>query len=134
MVGDDLVYSFDRPIPPEDARRLFQQTAWARTRTPEGIQAMLDRSVCLGVWEGERLVGFGRAVTDDLYRAFIEDVIVDEARRGQGIGGAIMARLLERLDHVEEIVLSCEDHLVSYYERFGFRRATHQFMNIWKGG
>jgi GNAT superfamily N-acetyltransferase len=80
------------------------------------------------------LIGFARAVTDDLFRAYIEDVIVDEAYRGQGIGGEITRRLLERLAHVEEIALNCEDHLIPFYERFGFERFPMTHMHIWMGG
>ncbi|HVO69924.1 MAG TPA: GNAT family N-acetyltransferase [Aggregatilineaceae bacterium] len=131
---DSITYSLARPFPAADVQKLFRQTAWAATRSLDGVQAVLDRSVCVGAWQADRLVGFARTVTDDLYRAFIEDVIVDEALRGQGIGSELVGRLLVRLDHVEEIVLSCEEHLAPFYEHMGFRRVTHPFLNIWKGG
>ena len=130
-----LHYSLTKPISPADLQPLFAQTDWAAKRSPESLQAMLDqRGVCVGAWEGERLIGFARAFTDDVFRAFIEDVIVDEAYRGQGIGGELTRRLLERLDHVEEIMLSCHDHLIPFYERLGFERSGMVFMHIWKGG
>jgi predicted GNAT family N-acyltransferase len=131
---DSITYSLTRPVQAADVQQLFHQTAWAAARSLDGIQALLERSVCIGAWQGDQLVGFARAVTDDIYRAFIEDVVVDETLRGQGIGRELVGQLLARLDHVEEIILSCEEHLVPYYEQAGFRRATHQFLNIWRGG
>ena len=130
----DYLYEFTINIYEGDLQRLFAQTDWVANRSPDAIRTILDKTlVCLGVWEGDHLIGFGRAVTDDLFRALIEDVVVDQAYRQQGIGAEIMRRLLERLDHVEEIVLNCEDHLIPFYERLGFRRTGMTYMNIWKG-
>jgi len=130
----DYLYEFTINIYEGDLARLFEQTAWAAKRSPAAIRALLTNTpVCLCVWDGARLIGFGRAVTDDVFRALIEDVVVDKDYRQQGIGAEIMRRLLERLDHVEEILLNCEDHLIPFYERLGFQRTGMTYMNIWKG-
>ncbi len=129
-----LDYRFTQDIDVDDLVRLFAQTDWGASRSPEALAQMLAQTrVCLGVWDGERLIGFARAVTDDCYRAFVEDVIVDAAYRGQGIGAEMMRRLLERLAHVEEITLNCHDDLIPFYQRFGFERAGLAYMHIWKG-
>ena len=131
----NLTYSFTQPITPVDLLPLFAQAGWTANRSPAAIQAMLDQTrVCLGVWDDRRLIGFARALTDDQFRAYIEDVIVDPAYRRQGIGAEIMRRLLARLDHVEEITLNCEDHLLGFYQRFGFERVGLAYLHIWKGG
>lgn len=129
-----LEYSFTRHIPAEALAPLFAQAGWTRDRTPEQIAQMIANTrVQIGVWNGNTLIGYARAVTDDLYRAYIEDVIVDEPRRGQGIGAEIMRQLLTRLDHVQELTLNCEDHLIPFYGQFGFERNDMAFMHIWKG-
>ncbi|MBI1256226.1 MAG: GNAT family N-acetyltransferase [Chloroflexi bacterium] len=128
------LYEFTINIYEGDLQRLFAQTEWAANRSQEAIRVLLANTpVCLCVWDGARLIGFGRAVTDDVFRALIEDVVVDEAYRGKGIGGEIIRRLLERLDHVEEIVLNCTDALIPFYETLGFQRTGMTYMNIWKG-
>jgi predicted GNAT family N-acyltransferase len=133
-MSSDVTYSFDRPIPPVALQALYRQTGWAANRSVEDIERMLAGTiVALGAWQGDRLVGFARAVTDDRFRAYIEDVVIAEEFRGHGLGAEMMAVLMERLAHVEEVILSCEDHLIPFYERFGFGRVTHQFMNIWRG-
>jgi GNAT superfamily N-acetyltransferase len=129
----DIDYSLTRPIAPDDLLPLFAQTAWTKNRAATDVPGMLQNCVWVGAWQGNRLVGFARAVTDDLYRAFLEDVIVDEPLRGQGIGAALVRRMLGRLAHVQEIALGCEDHLVGYYERFGFTRHDQNHLHIWKG-
>ena len=60
-------------------------------------------------------------------------MVVDQAYRGQGIGSEIMRRLLERLAHVEEIVLNCHDDLIPFYERLGFRAYRHDLYEHLEG-
>jgi ribosomal protein S18 acetylase RimI-like enzyme len=131
----DYAYQFTSAIPVEALAALFAQADWTAKRTPDNLRALLENTrVCMGVWDGGRLIGFGRAITDDLTRAYIEDVIVDEAYRGRGVGAEITRRLLARLAHVEEITLNCHDYLIPFYERLGFERAGMAYLHIWKGG
>lgn len=127
-------YRLGERLRSEDLLALFAQAGWTAKRSGAPLQTMLDHSpAAVSVWDGERLIGYARAVTDDIYRATIEDVIVDEPYRGQGVGAEIMQRLLERLAHVEEIMLVCEDKNIAFYERFGFERFDMTYMHIWKG-
>ncbi len=126
-------YSFDRPLAPDDVQRLLNETSWAANRPLSDIQTMLDGSLCVGAWLDGRLVGFARAVTDGVYRALLEDVVVDESLRGQGIGGALVEQMLERLAPVQQVLLVCGDHLVPFYSAFGFSLMTLPVMQLWKG-
>ena len=76
--------------------------------------------VALCAWDGERLVGFGRVLTDFVYRATIWDVIVDEGYQKQGIGTEIVQRILHhpRLKKVELFWLCTRRP--GFYEKLGF--------------
>jgi len=118
-------YSFDRPIDPVQLQRLLQTTGWAADRTVEEIERLLSGSpLVIGAWDGDRLVGFARALTDGVFRALIDDVVVHPACRRSGIGTELMRRLLERLNGVEEVFLRCGAEVVPFYERLGFARAS----------
>jgi len=120
-----LIFSFTEPIRPEALQHLFQQTTWAKTRDLHKIQQMLDNTeLKLGVWDNDKLVGFARVVTDDVYRAWIEDIVVDADYRKTGIGSHIVQKLLTRLEHVELIILDCEASLVPFYQRYQFQEKT----------
>lgn len=53
-------------------------------------RALMERafagSHCLGAYDGDNQVGFARTITDYATFAWIADVWVDEAVRGQGLG------------------------------------------------
>ena len=126
-------YSFGRRIEPEQLMSLFLQAGWAKHRSMEGVRRILEgTSLTLGAWEGDRLVGFARAMTDGIYRALIDDVIVEESRRGTGIGSELMRRLIEKLADVEEVFLRCGEGVVPFYERHRFERFKGVAMDLKK--
>jgi predicted GNAT family N-acyltransferase len=121
MTSPAITYRLNATLYAEDVQRLFQAAPWATARTLEEIETMLEHTpLDISAWHDGQLVGFARVLTDDVYRAFLEDVVVARAYQRQGIGSDMIAQLMGRLAHVEELVLRCEPHLVSFYERFGF--------------
>jgi ribosomal protein S18 acetylase RimI-like enzyme len=101
--------------------RLFRQAPWAKDRTLDDAKEMLRHSdVVLCAWDGDRLVGFGRVLTDFVYRATIWDVIVDRAYQKQGIGTELVQRILHhpRLNKVELFWLCTRRP--GFYEKLGF--------------
>ena len=101
--------------------RLFHQAPWAKNRTVADAAEMLRQSdLVLCAWDGDRLVGFGRVLTDFVYRATIWDVIVDQAYQKQGIGTQLVQRMLNhpRLNKVELFWLCTRRP--GFYEKLGF--------------
>ncbi|MBO3759348.1 GNAT family N-acetyltransferase [Ciceribacter sp. L1K22] len=114
-------YSFERPVSVAPLQVLFRQTDWADRRSDTDVALMIRQTpVQIGAWQGDRLVGYARVLTEGRFRALIDDVVVDAAHRGAGIGSEIMRRLLARLDGVEEVFLLTGDDKVDYYARLGF--------------
>jgi len=54
--------------------------------------------------------------------AHLEDVVTREWYEGQGIASALIQHIvqLSKEKKCYKIILDCEEHLISYYERFGF--------------
>jgi N-acetylglutamate synthase-like GNAT family acetyltransferase len=74
---------------------LLRQTHWARNRPREVFERAIKHSLCFGAYEGKRQVGFARVVTDHATFGYIQDVIVDPAWRGRGIGRSLLHCVLE---------------------------------------
>lgn len=71
-----------------------------------------------------RVVGCARIVGDGGLYFYIQDMIVDEGFRGQGIGSRMMRRLLQWLTtHCGDnafVGLMAADGTAAFYRRFGF--------------
>ena len=54
---------------------------------PERIQTMLNHgNVLVTAWDGDKLVGVSRALTDFSFCSYLSDLAVDESYQHQGIG------------------------------------------------
>ena len=104
---------------------LFQTTGWNQQyhATPQELLKALAHSwYCLAVHDDERLVGFGRIVSDQVLHAMIYDLIVDPGYQRQGLGSQILDRLVGKcLDaNIRDIQLFCANGKRSFYEKNGF--------------
>ena len=131
-MAQTLEFSFDRPVGPEELGPLLNQSDWAQGRSAAGLEKMLRMSsLKLGVWDGNRLVGFARVLSDGVYRCVIEDVIVEASYRGRGIGTRIMRTLVEELSGVEHVYLfTGGENPKQFYERLGFSLTPYLSMRI----
>jgi GNAT superfamily N-acetyltransferase len=110
----------ERPIDPIDVRRLYDGADWWPDWQPESVGRALVATTAIGAWDGDRLIGFTRALSDGVHRAYVEDVVIDPEYRGQGIGERMVAALLETLESVHIITLFCKEERVPFYGRNGF--------------
>ena len=129
MLPGTIDYSFTRLLTAADVQPLFRQTTWANSRNDADVERMLPASVNIGAWDGDQLVGYARVITDGIFRAFLEDVVVDEAYRGQRIGEEMVRRLLERVAHVEDVILTTGENRRAFYTRLNFHAFEHVHMH-----
>ncbi len=88
-----------RPISARDheqVRRFLSENGWAhRVADSERFMRMMRGSDCTVVaWDGDCVVGFGRALCDGVSNGYLSVVAVAEDRRGQGIGRELVRRLM----------------------------------------
>ena len=77
----------------DSAYELLVGTHWAGTLSRDVLQRAAANSLCFGVHQGDRLVGFARVITDLATFAYLTDVVVHEEFRGQGLGQWFMERI-----------------------------------------
>ncbi|SOH95288.1 Acetyltransferase (GNAT) domain-containing protein [Monaibacterium marinum] len=112
------------PLPAEQVAQLRLETAW-EVIDPTALQRALDNSLfCLSAREDEQLVGMVRASGDGILYAHIQDLIVAQGHRGQGIAGRLLDAILHELDaqlvHGSAIGLMAVAGLEGFYASRGF--------------
>lgn len=119
-----------RPIPASSVQALYTAVGWWPQRRATEIAAMLDDTIAVGAWAGEQLVGFVRVVSDEHFRAFLEDVVVHPDFQRRGIGRLLLDRVLAELDTIDVVSLFCAPHLVPFYKAAGFRARRSQVVML----
>ena len=76
---------------------LNENTFWARGRNKQQICTMLAHSaVVVSLWQQNKLIGFGRATSDLVFRAVLWDVVIASDCQGLGLGKLIVEAILTK--------------------------------------
>ena len=113
---------------------LNKHAFWAQGRSRQQLREMLKGSqVVVSLWRGKRMVGFGRASSDGVYRAVLWDVVVAGDLQGRGLGRRVVEALLAspKLREVERVYLMTTNS-DGFYEQTGFSRVSSQHLLIRK--
>lgn len=121
----DVHYSTDRRLTPDEFIDVLQRSTLGERRPVDDsacIQDMLDHAnlVCTA-WDGSKLVGVARSVTDFAYCCYLSDLAIDEAYQRNGIGRKLIALTQAKLGPRAKLILLAAPKAVDYYPRLGFQ-------------
>lgn len=106
----DVVWSF-----------LSTEAYWGRWRTHEDVVRQIRGAWrVVGAYHRDEMVGFARAVSDDVALAYLADVFVLTAHRGRGLGREIVATMIDggRGSRFRWLLHTADAHRL--YAQFGF--------------
>ena len=95
---------------------------WSEEIPVDIVEKSIRGSLCFGVYQGSRQVGFARMITDKATFAYLADVFIDEAHRGKGLSKWLMETIMSHpeLQGLRRILLATRDAHTLYHQ-FGFR-------------
>lgn len=111
-----------------EALALYQSVGWtAYANNPDLLQQAIQSSsfVVAARNQDGKLLGLARAISDDATICYLQDILVEPAFHGIGVGRALFARVQERYQHVRQLVLITDDE--------PFQRAFYQAMGLTEG-
>jgi GNAT superfamily N-acetyltransferase len=98
----------------------------------ERMARMLEEAnLVITAWDGDRMVGISRSVTDWVYCTYLSDLAVRAAYQGQGIGKELV-RLTRRATPQASVILLAAPKAVDYYPRIGMTRHDSAWV-LWPG-
>jgi ribosomal protein S18 acetylase RimI-like enzyme len=82
----------------------------------------------VGIYEGERQIGFARAVSDGASVTYLADVYVLPEFRGRGLGVELLREMIENGPYADKrwILHTADAH--GLYEKFGFGPPSERVM------
>ena len=107
---------------------LDKNTNWAKNRKIKDLKNCLANSdAIVSLWSNNKLLGFGRALSDGTYRSVLWDIVIDHNHQGKGYGKLIVNSLLEskKIQQSEKIYLMTSNQ-TEFYCQIGFKEVLSQ--------
>jgi GNAT superfamily N-acetyltransferase len=103
---------------------LYTTAHWAVGRPMNVVKKSIEGSLCFGVYDGEKQIGFARIVTDGATVGWICDMFILPAYRGQGLGTWLVDCMMQHPDvkGLRRILLNTRDAHDLYKKHAGFRQ------------
>lgn len=100
---------------------LSKESYWAKNIPIEIVKTSIEGSLCFGVYENNKQVGFARVITDYATFGYLADVFIDKNYRGKGLSKELMKFIMEQkvVKKLRRFMLATLD-AHSLYAQFGF--------------
>jgi ribosomal protein S18 acetylase RimI-like enzyme len=123
-VDVDAVYDF-----------LANEAYWATGRSREVVERLVrEAQRVVGLYDGDRQIGFARAFTDGESFAYLADVYVLSDYRGRGLGVELVREMVENGPYAEvRWVLHTRDAF-DLYRKFRFGEPSERLMERYNRG
>ena len=111
---------------------LNRNAFWANDRKINDLRECLSNSdAVVSIWLNNEIVGFGRALSDGIYRGVLWDIVIDQNHQGKGYGKMIIKNLLEakKIKNTKKIYLMTTNKKL-FYSQVEFKEVFSQTLLI----
>jgi ribosomal protein S18 acetylase RimI-like enzyme len=93
------------------------------------IKKMIENSnLTVTAWDGDKLVGIARALTDFSYCCYLSDLAIDKDYQRQGIGHELVNEIQKLAGEESNLVLISAPEAMEYYPKIGFDSCINAFI------
>lgn len=125
-----ITYAVNRPLEAAEVARLFDASTIRRPTgdLPRIAKMLAHGNLTISAWDGERLVGVSRALTDFAYCCYLSDLAVDKAYQHRGIGKELLALTRRELGDQVALILLAAPEAIGYYQKVGFEKIGNGYI------
>ncbi|HVO69840.1 MAG TPA: GNAT family N-acetyltransferase [Aggregatilineaceae bacterium] len=130
METGPIAYRVNVPLNPEAVAAVLRRSGIRRpVDDVDRIRRMVEQAnLIVTAWDGERLVGIARALTDFSYCCYLSDLAVDAAYQRQGIGQELVRRVREQIGEESMLLLLSALEAMDYYPKLGFEKVANAWI------
>lgn len=125
-----ITYGKRTELNEQDVIEVFESSGIVRPITqPSRIKEMIQQADLLyTAWDGDKLVGIARCVTDFSYCCYLSDLAVRKEYQHQGIGKELIDRVAQAIGDEVSLILLSAPNAMDYYPKVGFDKADNAFI------
>lgn len=125
-----ISYRMERVVDAAKVAELFRRSGIRRpVDDVERVGRMIAHAnliVC--AYDGGRLVGIARALTDFSFCCYLSDLAVDQEYQRNGIGKELVRRVQEAIGEEAMLLLLAAPDAMDYYPHIGFEKAENAWI------
>jgi GNAT superfamily N-acetyltransferase len=107
---------------------------WAEGISQDKVQTAIDNTLCFGLYENEKQVGFCNVITDFSRFAYLCNVFIIEEQRGKGLSKWMLQNVFEMPElQLRRWMLGTLD-MHALYKKYGFHALTEPWRWMEKRG
>lgn len=84
-------------------------------------------NVYVGAYDGDKLVGLARVMTDFVFTSYLSDLAIDEAYQHQGIGKQLIKEVKKYIPNAK-VILIAAPAAEGYYPKIGMQKHEHCYV------
>lgn len=117
-----ILYRNDGDISPSQLAQLFRNSGIRRPvdDLPRLAMMLKHANLIITAWDGTKLVGVARALTDFSYSCYLSDLAVDKEYQKSGIGRELIQRVRAAIGEQSMLLLLAAPEAMAYYPKAGF--------------
>ena len=123
MLEESIFITDDKSILQiEVIHRFLANSYWSKNIPVETVIQSIENSICFGVYVESKQVGFARVISDKATFAYLADVFILEAYRGNGLSKMLMKHIMNHasLQGLRRWLLATRD-VHGLYAQYGFQ-------------
>ena len=116
-----------KDLPAGQLNKLFASVGWTKGECEETeerlkgfMQPWIHSTLVVSAWDGDKLVGAVRVLSDTIFRSVIYDLLVAPEYQRQGIGKELVNRCKSHYPGSEWLV-GCDRKNIEFYKKLGFQ-------------
>jgi GNAT superfamily N-acetyltransferase len=124
---DNFIISMDKKkLDSEVIYQFLTNSYWAKGRTLDEVICSIKNSICFGLYDGNKQIGFARIITDSILFAYLCDVFILPHYQRQGLGKWLIDTIfnVQELRNIKTWTLATKD-AHDLYEKFKFKLHQH---------
>jgi ribosomal protein S18 acetylase RimI-like enzyme len=125
-----ISYKVNSKIEPHQLAELFRSSGIRRPVDDlNRLKKMLDNAnLLVTAWDGDKLVGIARALTDFSFCCYLSDLAVDKQYQHQGIGHELVTEVQRIIGEESMLLLLSAPEAMEYYPKIGFDVSDNSFI------
>jgi GNAT superfamily N-acetyltransferase len=130
-----IEYRLNALVEAAEVAELFRKAGMRRPFDDiDRIGAMLaNANHTLTAWDGDKLVGIARSITDFVYCCYLSDLTVDPEYQGRGIGRELVWRTKQSVGEQVTLHLFSVPNAMEFYRHIGMENLTNGFRIVRSG-